>query len=232
MIRVYFLSIKICEFRGDNMTKDNKEISKATLNRLPSYLKYLYQLDKLNVATVSSTTIANGLNLNPVQVRKDIALVSSVAGKPKMGYVTKEIIADLEGFLGYNNTHDAILVGVGGLGKAFLGYGGFENYGLNIVAAFDNNEKIVNTKINGKPVYDVSRLQGIVERFNIKLGIITVPAYAAQEVADRMVAAGIKAIWNFASVHLNIPSNVALKNEDLASSLALLSLQIQSNRAE
>ena len=214
------------------MTKDNKEISKATLNRLPSYLKYLYQLDKLNVATVSSTTIANGLNLNPVQVRKDIALVSSVAGKPKMGYVTKEIIADLEGFLGYNNTHDAILVGVGGLGKAFLGYGGFENYGLNIVAAFDNNEKNGNTKINGKPVYDVSRLQGIVERFNIKLGIITVPAYAAQEVADRMVAAGIKAIWNFASVHLNIPSNVALKNEDLASSLALLSLQIQSNRAE
>ena len=214
------------------MTKDNKEISKATLNRLPSYLKYLYQLDKLNVATVSSTTIANGLNLNPVQVRKDIALVSSVAGKPKMGYVTKEIIADLEGFLGYNNTHDAILVGVGGLGKAFLGYGGFENYGLNIVAAFDNNEKIVNTKINGKPVYDVSRLQGIVERFNIKLGIITVPAYAAQEVADRMVAAGIKAIWNFASVHLNIPSNVALTHQDSASSPALLSLQIQSNRAE
>ena len=211
-------------------TIDNKDISKATLNRLPSYLKYLYQLDKLNVATVSSTTIANGLNLNPVQVRKDIALVSSVAGKPKMGYVTKEIIADLESFLGYNNTHDAILVGVGGLEKAFLGYGGFENYGLNIVAAFDNNEKLVNTRINGKPVYDVSRLQSIVARFNIKIGIITVPSYAAQEVADRMVAAGIKAIWNFASVHLNIPSDVALKNEDLASSLALLSLQIQSNR--
>ena len=211
-------------------TIDNKDISKATLNRLPSYLKYLYQLDKLNVATVSSTTIANGLNLNPVQVRKDIALVSSVAGKPKMGYVTKEIIADLESFLGYNNTHDAILVGVGGLGKAFLGYGGFENYGLNIVAAVDNNEKLVNTRINGKPVYDVSRLQSIVARFNIKIGIITVPSYAAQEVADRMVAAGIKAIWNFASVHLNIPSDVALKNEDLASSLALLSLQIQSNR--
>lgn len=212
------------------MTKDNKEISKATLNRLPSYLKYLYQLDKLNVATVSSTTIANGLNLNPVQVRKDIALVSSVAGKPKMGYVTKEIIADLESFLGYNNTHDAVLVGVGGLGKAFLGYGGFENYGLNIVAAFDNNDRIVNTKINGKPVYDVSKLKEIVERFNIQIGIITVPAYAAQEVADRMVGAGIKAIWNFASVHLNIPSNIALKNEDLASSLALLSLQIQQTR--
>ena len=88
----------------------------------------------------------------------------------------------------------------------------------------------MNTKINGKPVYDVSKLKEIVERFNIQIGIITVPSYAAQEVADRMVGAGIKAIWNFASVHLNIPSNVALKNEDLASSLALLSLQIQQNR--
>lgn len=210
--------------------KDHIDVSKATLNRLPSYLKYLYQLDKLNVATVSSTTIANGLNLNPVQVRKDIAVVSSVAGKPKTGYVTKEIIADLESFLGYNNTHDAILVGVGGLGRAFLGYSGFGNYGLNIAAAFDTNEKIVNTKINGKPVYDMSKLQSFVERFKIQIGIITVPSYAAQDVADKMVSAGIKAIWNFASVHLNIPPDVALKNEDLASSLALLSLQITNKQ--
>ncbi len=210
--------------------KDHADVSKATLNRLPSYLKYLYQLDKLNVATVSSTTIANGLNLNPVQVRKDIAVVSSVAGKPKTGYVTKEIIADLESFLGYNNTHDAILVGVGGLGRAFLGYSGFKNYGLNISAAFDTNEKIVNTKINGKPVYDMSKLQSFVERFKIQIGIITVPSYAAQDVADKMVSSGIKAIWNFASVHLNIPPDVALKNEDLASSLALLSLQITNKQ--
>lgn len=211
-------------------TKEHIEISKATLNRLPSYLKYLYQLDKLNVATVSSTTIANGLNLNPVQVRKDIAFVSSVAGKPKTGYVTKEIIADLESFLGYNNTHDAILVGVGGLGRAFLGYSGFGNYGLNIAMAFDTNDKIINTKINGKQVYDISKLQNMVERLKIQIGIITVPSYAAQDVADKMVASGIKAIWNFASVHLNIPPDIALKNEDLASSLALLSLQINNKQ--
>ncbi len=206
------------------------EISKATLNRLPSYLKYLYQLDKLNVATVSSTTIANGLNLNPVQVRKDIAHISTVAGKPKTGYVTKEIIADLEAFLGYNNTHDAILVGVGGLGRAFLGYSGFGNYGLNIAMAFDTNEMLINTKVNGKPVYDMSKMASMIDRLKIQIGIITVPAYAAQEVADKMVAAGIKAIWNFASVHLNVPSHVALKNEDLASSLALLSLQIENSK--
>lgn len=210
--------------------KEHVEISKATLNRLPSYLKYLYQLDKLNVATVSSTTIANGLNLNPVQVRKDIAFVSSVAGKPKTGYITKEIIADLESFLGYNNTHDAILVGVGGLGRAFLGYKGFENYGLNIAMAFDINENIIDTKIYGKQVYNINKMQNIVERLKIQIGIITVPSYAAQDIADKMVAAGIKAIWNFASVHLNIPPDVALKNEDLASSLALLSLQINNKQ--
>lgn len=211
------------------INSENSNISKATLHRLPTYLRYLYQLDKTGVATVSSTTIANGLNLNPVQVRKDIALVASVAGKPKTGYVTKELIADLESFLGYNNTHDAVLVGVGGLGRAFLGYGGFSKYGLNIVAAFDSDPALVDTKINGKPVYDAAQLKKVVERLNIRIGIITVPSHAAQDVADKMIAAGIKAIWNFASVHLNLPADIAFKNEDLAASLALLSMRLNSN---
>lgn len=202
-------------------------MSKATLHRLPTYLRYLYQLEKENVATVSSTTIADGLKLNAVQVRKDIALVSSAPGKPKTGYATKELIADLESFLGYNNTHDAVLVGVGGLGKAFLGYGGFSNYGLNIVAGFDIDEKLINKTINGKPVYNINKLKDTVQRLNIQLGIIAVPSSAAQLVADRLVDAGIKAIWNFAGVHLNVPADIALKNEDLAASLALLSLQLQ-----
>ena len=211
---------------------ENEKASKATISRLPRYLRYLLECRRQGKLNISSTTIANDMQLNSVQVRKDLAIISSVAGKPKLGFDVDLLIHDIEGYLGYNNTSEAVIVGVGGLGKAFLGYGGFENYGLNIVAAFDNNEKLVNTKINGKPVYDVGKLQSIVARFNIQIGIITVPSYAAQEVADRMVAAGIKAIWNFASVHLNIPSDVALKNEDLASSLALLSLQIQSNRKE
>ncbi len=204
-------------------------MSKATLRRLPSYLRYLYQLGRQNVPTVSSTTIANGLGLNPVQVRKDIALVSSVAGKPKTGYITKELIADLEAFLGYNNTRDAVLVGVGGLGRAILGYDGFRNYGLNIVAAFDVNDSVINTEVNGKPVYETGRLKGIVDRYNIRLGIITVPSSSAQSVADMMVDAGIKAIWCFAPVHLNLPADIAVKGEDLAASLALLSMQLEGH---
>lgn len=205
------------------------EMSKASLNRLPSYLRLLRQLDKESVDTVSCTTVADRLNLNSVQVRKDIALVSSVAGKPKTGFVTKELIADLESFLGYDNTHDAVLVGIGGLGKAFLGYGGFSNYGLNIVAGFDRDENLIGKKINGKNVYPLSKLESMVKRLNIQIGIITVPSSSAQEVADLMVEAGIKGIWNFASVHLNVPADIALKNEDLAASLALLSMQLQSN---
>lgn len=201
-------------------------MSKATLRRLPSYLRYLYRLDKESVPTVSSTTIANGLGLNPVQVRKDIALVSSVAGKPKTGYATKELIADLESYLGYNNTRDAVLVGVGGLGRAILGYDGFRNYGLNIAYAFDTDENVIGTEINGKAVCSADKLQSIVERFKIRLGIICVPSASAQTVADNMVKAGIKAIWCFAPVHLNLPPEIAVKSEDLAASLALLSMQL------
>ena len=208
------------------MSEQNSEISKATLRRLPSYLRYLYKLDKSAVPTVSSTTIANALGLNPVQVRKDIALVSSVAGKPKTGFVTKELIADLEGYLGYHNTRDAVLVGVGGLGRAILGYDGFKNYGLNIVGAFDINENVINTEVNGKPVYHMDKLQSVVERLKIRLGIICVPSAAAHKVADSMVSAGIKAIWCFAPVHLNLPPEIAVKGEDLAASLALLSMQL------
>lgn len=208
------------------MQDQNTEMSKATLRRLPSYLRYLYRLDKESVPTVSSTTIATGLGLNPVQVRKDIALVSSVAGKPKTGYATKELIADLESYLGYNNTRDAVLVGVGGLGRAILGYDGFRNYGLNIAYAFDTDENVIGTEINGKAVYSADKLQSIVERFKIRLGIICVPSASAQTVADNMVKAGIKAIWCFAPVHLNLSPEIAVKSEDLAASLALLSMQL------
>ena len=213
------------------MQEQNSEMSKATLRRLPSYLRYLYKLDKSEVPNVSSTTIANALGLNPVQVRKDIALVSSVAGKPKTGFVTKELIADLEGYLGYNNTRDAVLVGVGGLGRAILGYDGFRNYGLNIVSAFDVNESVINTEVNGKPVYHIDKLKSEVERYKIRLGIICVPSASAQGVADKMVEAGIKAIWCFAPVHLNLPDGIAVKGEDLAASLALLSMQL-TNKTE
>lgn len=201
--------------------------SQATIARLPIYLRYLRDKLKTGEENISSTTIADDLRLNPVQVRKDLALVSSVSGKPKLGFAVKELIVSIERFLGCDNVNDALLVGVGGLGSTLLAYEGFKNYGLNIVAAFDNNPAVIGQKICGVPVLDVERMASTVRRLQIKMGIITVPKSAAQEIADRMAACGIRGIWNFAPTHLRLGDGIAVKNEDLAASLAVLSKRLR-----
>ncbi len=207
--------------------KEDIITSKATISRLPKYLRYLKQIIDNGEENVSSAKMAEALCLNPIQVRKDLALISPVSGKPKLGFAARELVAALEDFLGCNNVKDALLIGVGGLGSTLLSYGGFKNYGLNIVAAFDIKEELINKKINGIPVFSVNKLNDIVERLNIRMGIITVPSDAAQEIADRMVESGILAIWSFAPTHLKIPDNIAVKYEDLAASLAVLSRELK-----
>ena len=134
-----------------------KEISKATLKRLPTYLAYLKSLPEGSSVNISATALAAGLHMGEVQVRKDLALVSS-GGRPKIGYNRAALIADIEQFLGYGNTNDAVLIGAGKLGRALLGYSGFAEYGLNIVAAFDENDAIIGTSKSGKPIMHLSRL--------------------------------------------------------------------------
>ncbi|MEG2071408.1 MAG: redox-sensing transcriptional repressor Rex, partial [Bacteroidales bacterium] len=175
---------------------------------------------------ISSTTIAESLKLNPIQVRKDLAFVSSTAGKPRMGFEINELINDIETFLGYNNVDDAILVGVGQLGRTLLSYDGFKNYGLNIVAAFDSNEDIVDIKISGKNILPMSKLPALVDRLKINIGIITVPKQYAQEICNIMVKSGIRGIWNFAPIHLEVPADIVVKNENMAASLAYLSRKL------
>ncbi len=209
------------------MNNQVKSASKATLLRLPRYLRYLKEQQSNGVINVSSTAVAEGLKLNAVQVRKDLALVSSVAGKPKLGFVVSELIEDINSFLGYDNTTDAVIVGAGGLGSALLGYGGFKNYGLNIVMAFDSNKSLVGKKINSVTVYDADEIAEKVQESNVKIGIICVPKAAAQSVAEKLIQGGVRAIWNFAPTHLNLPETVAIKNEDMAASLAILSKRLE-----
>ena len=170
---------------------------------------------------ISATALAAGLHMGEVQVRKDLALVSS-GGRPKIGYNRAALIADIEQFLGYGNTNDAVLIGAGKLGRALLGYSGFAEYGLNIVAAFDENDAIIGTSKSGKPIMHLSRLGEICRREQIKIGIITVPAEQAQGVCDLLISNGILAIWNFAPKHLNVPDHILVQNENMAASLALL----------
>lgn len=204
-----------------------KSVPTATLTRLPIYYRYLINLQKQGEKNISSAKISSDMNLSAVQVRKDLAYVSSIAGKPKTGFDVDELIKDIALFLGYDNTTDAIIVGVGQLGRTLLSYAGFENYGLNIVAGFDVDERIINSRINGKLIMPMEKLKNFVRRVNVHIGIITVPYQDAQKVCDELVDAGIKAIWNFAPTHIYVPEGVVLKDEDMASSLAILSSQLK-----
>lgn len=192
-----------------------------TLQRLPAYLSYLRRVlpDKKNV---SARTIAAALSLGEIQVRKDLAAVSD-KGRPKTGYDTAELIADIEDTLGCTNSKDAVLIGAGKLGTALLSYKGFSEYGLNIVSAFDTDKSKCGTDESGKAVLPMEKLTDFCKRLNIRIGIITVPAAHAQEICDKLVDCGIKAVWNFAPVHLNAPPGVLVKSENMAASLALLS---------
>ncbi|HHW45283.1 MAG TPA: redox-sensing transcriptional repressor Rex [Clostridiales bacterium] len=203
----------------------DQNISSPTLRRLPTYLNYLKSLPKDHPENISSAVIASALGLGEVQVRKDLACVCN-KGKPKIGYIIKDLINCLEEFLGYNSTTNAVIVGAGKLGKALLDYVGFENYGLNIVAAFDKNPALQGKTETGKNIYILDKFEEVCKRLNIKIGIITVPAENAQEACDLMVKNGIVAIWNFAPVHLKVPDGVIIQHENIAASLALLSKRL------
>lgn len=208
----------------------NKEVSLTvqTLQRLPYYLHYLHKAKENGVEIVSATAIANDLNLNDVLVRKDISSICTTKGKPKSGFIVNELVENIEDYLGYNNTMDAVLVGAGSLGRALLGGTEFVKYGLNIVAAFDVNEEIIGQELYGKKVFPIDKLSDLCERMHIHIGIITVPAEYAQNVADMLVNSGINALWNFAVIKLNVPDNVLVQNENLAASLATLSNHLRS----
>ena len=197
-------------------------------NRLISYLHYIKQLPEGDAENISSTVIAGALNMNDVQVRKDLAVASN-GGKPRVGYVTKDLITDIEHFLGYDRCTDAVLVGVGNLGQNLLSYDNFEKYGLKIVAAFDKAPHLVGKKVQGVQVLDAGRTADLCRRLNIHVGIIAVPGTDAQEACEQLVSGGIRAVWNFAPVNLMVPETVTVKNEDMAASLAILSKQLEEN---
>ena len=197
-------------------------IPKATLGRLPQYLEYLRTLPGIR-RTISATAIAKALSLGDVQVRKDLAAVSG-AGKPKIGYETDKLITDIESHLGYERLTNAVLVGAGKLGRALLDYDGFEDFGVKIVAGFDCNESVL-TK-GTKDILPIRDIKVYCREHKVRLGIITVGGGSAQDVCDKLVESGIKAIWNFAPVTLKVPNGVLLRQENLALSLAYLNNQI------
>lgn len=200
------------------------------MERLPQYLAYLRVRRKQGQAFVSSTIIAEDLRLNPVQVRKDLALATN-AGRPKTGYPIDTLIDDLESFLGYDNTQDAFVIGAGRLGSALLGNRQFADYGLNILAGFDTDPALHGREIEGKPIFPMEKLPNLVRRMRISIGILAVPPAEADTACAQMVESGIRAIWNFTVAQLKVPDDVIVHNENLATSFAILSKKL-ANRLE
>ncbi|MDE7181969.1 MAG: redox-sensing transcriptional repressor Rex [Clostridia bacterium] len=203
----------------------NKDIPVISLQRLPVYLNYLKGLNDGEVY-VSSGSIAAALDMGEVLVRKDLAYTSA-AGRPRVGYVKSELIAALEDYLGCNGKRSAVLVGAGALGKAVLSYGGFKNYGIEIVAAFDSDPEKVGTEIAGKKVHAMGEAASKINELNAELAVICVPAQYAQEVADMLVKCGVKAILNFAPVLIKTDEKVVVRHIDVAANLAILSSMLE-----
>ena len=202
------------------------KVSNSVLRRLPLYCSYLRSLPGQR-EYISATAIAAALKMGEVQVRKDLASICDT-GKPKVGYVVSELLEALESYLGYYSITNAVLVGTGKLGRALLDYTRFYEYGLSIVAGFDINPDAVGTTERGKHIYHISSLRRICEQYGAEIGIITVPSDAAQQVCGMLIDAGVRGIWNFAPVHLSVPPDVVIKNENLAVSLALLNKRLKS----
>ena len=208
-----------------------KGAPEPTLRRLPLYYRLLKQLRETGRTGVSCTLIGAELRLDATQVRKDIEMTGTV-GRPKVGYDVNELICAIEKFLGWDNLTEAFLVGAGSLGEALMGYPGFSECGLSIVAAFDVDPNKCHRVIHGKHVRHISKMTGLVRRMRVRFGIITVPASEAQQAADLLIEGGVLAIWNFAPAKIQAPERVIVTNEDLYCSLAVLSQKMTRKLAE
>jgi redox-sensing transcriptional repressor len=196
-----------------------------SIRRLPSYLHTIQQLQREGEEYISGTLIAQELNLEPIQVRKDLA-ITGIIGKPKKGYPVAALINAIKRFLGWDSVQDAILVGAGNLGAALMGYQEFQYHGLRLIAAFDKDPEKIGSLIHGVPVLPTSALDVQVRNLGVKTAILTVPSAFAQETADILVNAGIEGIWNFTNVKLKVPDKVVVQKEDLSSGYAMLSVMM------
>jgi len=213
-----------------NWNRDRRAaIPRPALERMPVYYRRLMRAIEEEMLFVSSDELGRSVGVPGAQVRKDLSCFSE-HGRPGVGYDVLSLVSFMEEFLGLVNDKEAVLVGVGNLGRALALYPGFAHYRLRIVALFDNDVAKVGQTVGVCRILPVAKLTNLSQRLRIQMGIITVPSGAAQEVAEAMVAGGIKVIWNFAPCRLVVPDGVLVRNEDLAAQLAVLSHYITQRR--
>ena len=201
-------------------------ISRATVDRLPLYFRTLRLIKSEGSEIVSSEELGRRIGVTPEQIRKDLASFGAF-GKKGVGYHVAELVNNISQILGLDRKWNIAIIGVGHLGWALANYRNFASLGFHLTALFDQNPAIVGQLINGVDVLSVAELETTVASRNIQIGVIAVPAGEAQAVADRLVAAGVHGIWNFAPVRIRVPDNVQIVSEDLSVGLSTLSYHLR-----
>ncbi|MDE6207744.1 MAG: redox-sensing transcriptional repressor Rex [Muribaculaceae bacterium] len=204
-----------------NTTTPSIQLPEPTLRRLPWYLAYLSTLRNADVEYISTTRIAEALDVDPSQIAKDLSFLG-IRGKTRIGYQVEALEGKLRDFLAFDRRHYAVIVGCGSLGAALLADKGLERYGLDIVAGIDVNPGLTGTQLNGVPVYSPDHTAEIVASCHVSIGILAVPVETAQAAADSLAAAGVKAIWNFTPSRIRVPEGVVIANTSIYSHLAVM----------
>lgn len=206
---------------GAPSARTGSQLPEPTLRRLPWYLAFLTTLRHESVEYVSSTRIAAEVGVDASQIAKDLSFLN-IKGKTRIGYEVAGLERTLRSFLGFDRTHNAVIVGAGSLGSALMADRGLHPYGLNIVAGFDIDPAVVGTDICGVRVYHSARMAEIVRRRDVSIGVVTVPVEYAQEVAEIIMDAGIRAIWNFTPCRIRVREGVVVQNTSIYSHLAVM----------
>ena len=214
-----------------NSLLQNREILRVpepTLRRLPWYLSNVKLLKQKGERYVSSTQISKEINIDASQIAKDLSYVN-ISGRTRVGYEVDTLIAVLEDFLGFTNLHKAFLFGVGSLGGALLHDSGLRHFGLEIVAAFDVNPRLVGTTLNGIPIFHTDEFRQKMHEYGVNIGVLPVPIEIAQQITDYMVDGGIKAVWNFTPFRIRVPENIVVQNTSLYAHLAVMFNRLNFN---
>ncbi len=206
------------------------KIPEPTLRRLSYYLRYLERFKEKGLEIISSKELSKGLGLSDAQVRRDLFTLGDF-GKRGVGYNVDNLISFLNTFLGLDETQNTVLVGYGNLGKALLHYKGFKKRKFLITHVFDNDERLIGKRIAGAEIMDSKHLGKVCKKEMIKYGIIAVPASSAQEIVDRMIECGIKAILNFAPIKVHVSDGIVVSSVDLTTELEWLSYHMHHTKA-
>lgn len=202
-----------------------KKVSEAVIKRLPRYYRHLSQLLEGNIDRISSNELAQRMHITASQVRQDLNNFGGF-GQQGYGYNVKMLHAEIGNILGLGQELSCVLVGAGNLGHAVANYTNFERRGFKIKAIFDNNPDVIGTEINGLIVQPVHHLSSFIREYEIKIAMLTLPATSVKELIDDIVEAGVKGIWNFSYLDVEVPSNVALVNVHLSDSLMTLAYKL------